>query len=138
MRTLEEVREFFARDRFALETCGITIDEVGDGRAVCTMPLEERHLNANNVAQGGAIFTLADICFTVAANVGEIMTVSQSAEIHYLRPGTGRFLRAEASRISEGRTTCLYRVDICNDEGKLIAFATGTGFRVHRPSVNNA
>jgi len=82
------------------------------------------------LAQGGAIFTLADICFTVAANANEPMTVSHSAEIHYLRPGTGSCLYAEASRISEGRTTALFRVEVYDDRRRLVAYATVTGFHV--------
>jgi len=129
MLTLEEVRQFFAEDSFALETCGITIDAVGDGTAECSMKLEKKHLNANHVAQGGALFTLCDICMSVAANAGGVMTVTQNMDIHYLRPGTGERLTAFAQRISEGRTTCLYRVEVRNEQDKLIAYATGTGFR---------
>ena len=130
MRTLEEIKAFLAKDAFAFDTCGISIDAIGDGTAQCSMPLEARHLNANGVAQGGAIFTLADICFTVAANANEPMTVSHSAEIHNLRPGTGSCLYAEASRISEGRTTALFRVEVYDDRRRLVAYATVTGFHV--------
>jgi len=132
MRTLEEIREFLREDHFAFDLCGITIEDVGDGTARCSMKLEEKHLNANSVVQGGAIFTLADICFTVAANSAEGIMVSQSAEIHYLRPGTGACLHAQAERLHEGRSTGLYRVDVCDDQGRRVAYACVTGFRVQR------
>jgi len=130
MRTLEDIRVFLKDDHFAFDLCGISIDAIGDGTAECSMKLEQKHLNANGVAQGGAIFTLADICFTVAANSAEGMMVSHSADIHYLRPGTGSCLYASASRINEGRTTGLYRVDVTDQNGKLVAYAAITGFRV--------
>ena len=130
MRTLEEIRAFLAKDAFAFDTCGISIDAIGDGTAKCSMPLRALHLNANGVAQGGAIFTLADICFTVAANSAEGMMVSHSADIHYLRPGTGSCLYAEAQRISNGRTTALFRVDVYDDQQRHVAYATVTGFHV--------
>ncbi len=130
MRTLEEIRAFLKEDRFAFDVCGISIDAIGDGTAECSMPLTPNHLNANGVAQGGAIFTLADICFTVAANAQEPMTVSHSADIHYLRPGSGACLYAVAHRINDSRSTALYRVDITNDQHKLVAYATVTGFHV--------
>ena len=133
MRTLEEVRQFLARDAFAFDVCGITIDEVGDGAAKASMPLRPMHLNANGVAQGGAIFTLVDICFAAAANTGEVMTVAQNADIHYLRPGTGGCLYAEAQRVYEGRTTALYRVDVYDDRQKQVASASVTGFHVQPP-----
>ena len=99
MRTLEEVRQFLSGDAFAFEVCGTTVDETGDGTAKCSMPLRPGHMNSNGVAQGGAIFTLADICFAAAANTGETLTVAQNADIHYLRPGTGSCLYAEAQRV---------------------------------------
>ncbi len=132
MRTLEEIRAFLKDDRFAFDMCGICIDAIGDGTAECSMPLTANHLNANGVAQGGAIFTLADICFTVAANATEPMTVSHSADIHYLRPGSGSCLYATAQRINDSRSTALYRVDVMNDQHKLVAYATITGFHVQR------
>ena len=130
MRTLEEIKAFLAKDAFAFDTCGISIDAIGDGTAQCSMPLEARHLNANGVAQGGAIFTLVDICFAAAANTGEVMTVAQNSDIHYLRPGTGSCLYAEAQRVYEGRTTALYRVDVYDDRQKQVASASVTGFHV--------
>lgn len=78
-RTLEESRAFFADDRFAMEACGITIDEVTEDGARCSMPLTPLHLNAGGVAQGGAVYTLCDTTFAVAANAGGVMTVSQCA-----------------------------------------------------------
>ena len=130
MRTLEDIRLFLKEDHFAFDLCGITIDEMGDGTACCSMQLEKKHLNANGVVQGGAIFTLADICFTAAANSSDGVMVSQSADIHYLRPGTGSCLYAQAERIHEGRTTGLYRVDVFDDQKRRVAYATVTGFRV--------
>ena len=129
MRTLEELRAFFAADTFAMEQCGITIDAVDETSASCSMPITEKHLNAGGVAQGGSIFTLCDLCFAAAANAGGVHTVSQSADIHYLRPGTGDRLYAVASCINAGRTTCLYRVDVKDMNGKLVAYATVSGFR---------
>lgn len=131
MRTLEDIRAFLKDDQFAQEGCGITIDSIGDGTAECSMPLQKRHMNANHVAQGGAVFTLADFCFAAASNAHEEwVTVSQNADIHFLRPGTGNCLYAKATRISQGRTTCLYRVDVTDEKGGLVAMVTLTGFHL--------
>lgn len=129
MMTLEECRAFFAGDRFALMGCGISIDEVWDSGARCSMPLTPALGNANGVAQGGAVYTLCDFTFAVAANAGGTLTVSQSASISYLRPGTGACLHAEAQRLSEGRTACVYLVTVTNDAGQAVATATVNGHR---------
>ena len=129
MMTLEEANAFFAEDRFALEMCGITIAEVTELSARCEMPLSPHHLNANHVAQGGAVFTLCDFCMAVAANAQSMMTVSQSCNIHFLRPGTGEKLIAEAKVLNQSRSTCLVEVRATDPSGKLVALMTGSGFR---------
>ena len=129
MMTIEEARAFFAEDRFALEVCGIAITEVTEDSARCEMPLSPRHLNANHVAQGGAVFTLCDFCMAVAANAQGVMTVSQSCDIHFLRPGTGDKLLAEARVLNQSRSTCLVEVRVTDTLGKLVALMTGSGFR---------
>ncbi len=131
--TLEEARAFFAEDRFALEVCGIVITEMTQTSARCEMPLSPRHLNANHVAQGGAVFTLCDFCMAVAANAQGVLTVSQSCDIHYLRPGTGSKLTADACVINQSRSTCLVEVRVTDEAQKLVALMTGTGFRKPLP-----
>ena len=68
MKTLEEIRNRFKNDHFATDATGVIIDSAMPGKAVCSLTLEERHMNENQVPMGGAIFTLADIACAVAAN----------------------------------------------------------------------
>lgn len=129
IKTVEESRAFFAGDAFAMDKCGIVIDEVSEHGAVCSMPLTPAHMNAGGVAQGGAIFTLCDLTFAVASNARGGMTVSLNASISYLRPGAGERLTAEAVEVSSGRSTCVYQINVYNDRRALIATCTMTGFR---------
>ena len=76
-------------------------------------------------AQGGAVYTLCDTTFAGAANACGTLTVSQCADMHYLRPGTGERLFAEAICVSAGRSTCLYRVEVTDGAGALVAVTTG-------------
>ena len=50
--TLEEAREFFINDRFAMVN-GMTIDELDDDRCVCSMELTPDHRNAVGGIMGG-------------------------------------------------------------------------------------
>ena len=129
---LEELRTLFQTDYFATELCGIRIDEVSAHGAKCSMPLTRQHMNANGTVQGGAIYTLCDTAFSVAANAGDRLTVSRSADITYIRPGQGECLYAEAEEISRGGATCLYRVSVYDDSHTLIAFMTGNGYFLKR------
>ena len=129
MKTLAELKTYFADDYFAMKLCGISIEEASSKFCKCRMPLTDDHMNAMKVAQGGAVFTLADIAFSVAANVETSPTVSLGGQINYVRPAAGAYLVANASLVSVTRSTCLYRVEIFNDQSALVAHATFTGFR---------
>lgn len=131
MTDLEEIRNRFQNDHFAMDTTGIVIDSAQPGKAVCSLMIEERHLNENNVPMGGAIFTLADITCAVAANgYSDKVTVSQQASITFLAPAKGKRLIAEASCLREGHTTSLYSVDVRDEVGTYVAHATVNAYIV--------
>ena len=46
MKELDRIREQFAKDRYATETTGIEITEVGENFARVELELDERHYNA--------------------------------------------------------------------------------------------
>ncbi len=132
MSALEEIRSRFRNDHFATDAAGIVIDEAEPGRAVCSLALEEKHMNENHVPMGGAIFTLADIACAVAANgYSEKKTVSQQASITFLSPAKGERLIAEASCLRNGRTTAFYAVDVRDELGTYVAHATMNGYVIN-------
>ncbi len=126
---VKEIRSRFQNDHFATDATGIVIDSAEPGKAVCSLVLEEKHMNENNVPMGGAVFTLADIACAVAANgYSEKKTVSQQASITFLSPAKGSRLVAEASCLRSGRTTALYTVDVRDELGTYVAHATMNGY----------
>ena len=134
MPTLDQIRACFAGDRYATETTGVSIQEAQPGRAVCILPLRPGLLNANNTPMGGAIFTLADFAFAVAANGhSQSVTVSQHASITFLSPARGSTLIARAECLKAGRRTCLYAVDITDEQDTYVAHVTVNGFTVDMP-----
>ena len=129
MPDIEEVRERFSHDRFATEN-GAVIDEIGEGYAVCSMELENRHRNAMGAVMGGAIFTLADFAFAVASNWNKSPHVSLDSQIAFLGKTKGQRLIATATCIKEGRTTCFYEVTIKDELDNKVAYVTTNGFSV--------
>lgn len=129
MPSLDELNSRFSHDCFATAVVGARILEAEPGRAVCVLPLRPAHMNANGTPMGGAIFTLADFAFAVAANgFSDRVTVSQHASVTFLAPAKGTELRAEATCLKAGRTLCLYTVDITDNEGVHVAYVTVNGF----------
>lgn len=129
MKTLEEVREVFADDRFATEN-GAVIDEIGDGYAKCSVKLERKHKNAMGGVMGGVYFTLADFAFAVASNHEKMGVVSISSNIAFLSTAKGDMLYAEAHCVKDGRTTCYYNVNVYDETGRQAAAVTITGCHV--------
>ena len=127
---IEEVRELFGNDRFATEACGCRVLEASRGHAVCAFDIAPIHLNAMGNVMGGAIFTLADYAFAVASNFDQTPTVSLSSSITFLTVPKGDTLRAEATCVRAGRTTCLYQIQVTDGEGRLCAHVTANGYIV--------
>lgn len=137
MPTLSEIQEFFKNDRFATETTGVTIVDAAPGRAVCQLVLEPRHCNAAGTPQGGAIFTLGDLAFAVAANAfSDRVTISLQHDITYFAATRGKVLIATASCVRAGRTTCHYVVEYTDDLGAKIASMTVNGFITEKKTEN--
>lgn len=130
MDDLQWARETFAQDLFATQATGIEILDAAKGYAKCQLTVKPIHKNAKHTVMGGAIFTLADFAFAIAANVGNDPTVTLSSQITFLAPATGDLLTAEARCIKDGKSTCYYEVEVRDERNKLIAKATANGFKL--------
>ncbi len=128
-QSLEEARAYFERDRFAAEN-GVVLEEITEGGAVCSLVLGRRHRNAEGGVMGGAIFTLIDLAFAAAANNVYKPTVAQQVSMNFLSISRGGVLTAKAACRKDGKTSCVYQVDVSDDLGRDIAQAVITGFKI--------
>ena len=89
----------------ASQALGMTITDVGPGRAVLEMVVRADMVNGQAIGHGGLTFTLADSAFAFACNSYNRRTVATGAEIRFLAPTrAGDRLVAEAvERSREGR-----------------------------------
>ena len=133
MTDLEEARKFFGEDYYATKVTGIKIDDAGIHHAKCSLELTRDHKNAYGGVMGGAIFTLADYTFAVASNFRQPQTVSVTSQINFIGKAKGSRLIAESSLIKDGRTTCLYGIDVTDDLGTKVAFVTISGMKLDKP-----
>ncbi len=123
-----DIKEFIRNDRFA-SFLGIELLEAGNGRAKAKLEIREDHLNAVNIAHGGAIFSLADLAFAAASNSYGNVAVAINANISYFRASGKGVLYAEAFEISGNRKLATYTINIKDKEGELIASFQGTVYR---------
>ena len=126
---LDQIRAFFADDRFAYEACGCRIVEASRGHAVTEFVVTARHRNAMGAVMGGAIFTLADYALAVACNMGEKPTVSVSNTIEFLSGARGDRLIATCDADKSGRSLGFYTVDVRDELGTHVARMSATCFR---------
>ncbi len=130
---LAKAREYFGRDRYAIQS-GFVIDAVDGDAATCHFDIEDSHLNAADTVMGGAMFALADYAFAVGCNAAFLRgagarTVAADCHIQFLKAPRGGRLTARAVPLQSGRRLCYYRVDVTDGDGTLVAAMNCTGCR---------
>ncbi len=126
------VRRLMSGDRWAA-AAGARLVEVREGYARATMRVRADHLNGVAVAQGGAIFTLADFAFAAAANSHGTVAVALDVSITFARAATKGVLTAEAREESLSRRTSVCNVRVTDGDGTVVALFRGTAFRKDDP-----
>ena len=131
---MTDIQEILNRtDRFAANV-GCQITEVNEQHAVAEMTVTKEHLNAGNVCQGGALFTLADLAMAALMNHQGNLTFGISSHVMFLSSAAeGDRLRAEAVSIADHRKLPSVEVQVTNQEGRLICHVTGMGYRKDIP-----
>ncbi|OGS33949.1 MAG: phenylacetic acid degradation protein [Elusimicrobia bacterium RIFOXYB2_FULL_49_7] len=125
----QKLIDFFKNDRFATHA-GIELLEVRPGYAKATLTIEDRHLNGVNIAQGGALFTLADLAFAAAANAHGTVAVAINVSITFVKASPiGTLLTAEAKENSLNPKIGSYTVNITDNTGDLVAIFQGLAYR---------
>ena len=131
--SLDEARTYFEGDRYAMES-GVTLDALDESGAVCSFEITPSHRNAEGGVMGGAIFTLIDLAFAAAANHRHRPTVAQQVSMNFLSGSRGARLTAIARCRKDGKTSCVYNVEVTDDLGRDIAQAVITGFKLESKS----
>lgn len=112
-----------------LNFLGIEVDSAGEGRAVCSLTVQEHMLNFLGLVHGGLIFSLADAAFSAASNSDWKPSCALDVSGSFLKSvEVGDRITAEAVRLNTTRRTGLYRMDVRHNE-ELIATFNGTVFR---------
>ncbi|MBM4448303.1 MAG: PaaI family thioesterase [Chloroflexi bacterium] len=101
--------------------------ELKPGYAKVILKVLPEHQNFNGVTFGGIIMAVADQAFAYTVNSVRRPNVASQFNIHFIAPArAGDELIAEGRVVKSGRRVSIAEMTVTNQDGKLIARATGT------------
>lgn len=101
--------------------------ELSPGYARVSMKMQPDYINFNGVVFGSIIMAVADYAFSLAINSLRMTSLATQFNIHILSPAAiGDELTAEGRVLRSGRRVGISEMTVVNQNGKLIAKATGT------------
>ena len=110
---------------------GMRLVEVAPGYAKVTMKMRPEFLTFNGYIYGGIVVSVADQAFACAANSMGRMSIATQFNIHFVAgPSPEDELTAEGRIVRKGRRVDICEMTVSNQDGKLIARATGTAIPV--------
>ena len=104
--------------------------ELDAGYSKVKMVFNADMANMFGMAHGGAIFSLLDEAFEMAANSHGTVAVALSMNITYIKPpSTGDVLYAEAREVSKSGRIGTYAINVKNEGDDLIAICQALAYR---------
>ena len=101
--------------------------ELTPGYSKVSIKLIPEYQNFNGLIFGGVVMAVADQAFAYASNSLALPSIASQFNIHFIASAeVGDELIAECRVIKSGRRAGISEMTVTNQEGKLIAKATGT------------
>lgn len=126
--TKEELQKLIEDKDVVSKYFQIRIEDFGDDFAACTMPLTAMHKNPLGIAHGGAIFSLADMCFVTATHAAGRFCVNSQTSLSFLNKGVGNRLFARANLLKAGSKMVVYQIVITDIQDTVVAQGQITGY----------
>jgi acyl-CoA thioesterase len=106
---------------------GMRLVDLSPGYARVSMKVRPEYLNFNGMVFGGIIAAIADQSFAYATNSLIQPSIASQFNIHFINGASpGDELVAECRVLKSGRRVGVSEMTVTNQDGKLIARATGT------------
>lgn len=128
MMEVEYAREYQKKIPFVAHLKILT-EELGEGTARLSMPVEPHLKNSLGTAHGGVIMSLLDVALCTAARTlhpDSIGVVTIDLSTSFIGGATGAKLFAEARVMKDGRSMSFVEAEAKNDDGSLVAKAIAT------------
>ena len=103
---------------------GIKFTASGDDFLEGTMPVDDRTVQPYRLLHGGASCVLAESLGSIAASfcidTNDYMAVGQHIEATHIRSVTKGEVRGRARAVHLGKSSQVWRIEIFNEDGKLV------------------
>lgn len=117
-------------EKTLMNSLGIQVTELGEGRVVATMPVDDRTRQPFGLLHGGASVALAE----TVASVGGYEMVDKRTEAvvgleinaNHIRGKREGYVTATGTVIHKGRTTMIWEIKIHDEDEKLICISRCT------------
>lgn len=127
---ITDLKNRFAKEHFAT-FLKMKLLKLSPGHAKMSMKLMPEYQNFNGLIFGGIIMSIADMAFAYAVNSVSRPSVASQFNMHFIAPPkVDDELIAEGKLIRSGRRLSIAEMTVTNQEGRLIAKATGTTITV--------
>ena len=106
---------------------GLKLVEFSEGYAKVTLKMRPEYINFNGMVFGGIVMAAADQAFAYATNSMLSPNLAVQFNIHLIAAAAvGDELTAECRVAKSGRRISVSEMTVTNQEGRLVAKATGT------------
>ncbi|MGA7826347.1 MAG: hotdog fold thioesterase [Geobacteraceae bacterium] len=126
--TLQELNHLVADT--LISHVGIEFIEIGDDFLRARMPVDERTRQPMGILHGGASVVLAETLGSAASNLAinrdEYYAVGLEINANHVRPAASGHVIGTARPLHLGKTTQVWEMQICNEEGKLVCVSRMT------------
>ena len=112
-----------------LQHLKIQTDELGQGTARLSLPIERELTNSLGTAHGGVIMSLLDVAVCTAARTlhpDSIGVITIDLSVSFIGGGSGKRLVADARVLKDGRSMSFVEGEAKNEDGSLVAKAIAT------------
>ncbi|MCA1729678.1 MAG: PaaI family thioesterase [Actinobacteria bacterium] len=133
---LDHLAQYFNEEVTFSKHIGAKVEEVGPGRSIVYIDVEDTHLNGAGTLHGGVYASLIDnaMGLSVLALVGT-RTATIEMNVHFLGAVNEGRITCESEVVHHTRRTATAEAKVRDAEGNLVAMGTGA-FRVFEKKGN--
>ncbi|HSB69208.1 MAG TPA: PaaI family thioesterase [Candidatus Methylomirabilis sp.] len=128
---MDRIDSIFRGDRL-IQDFGIQLLEAREGYAKVSVAVEERFLNAHNIAHGVLLFAAADAAFAISVNAA-VDAVGVQWSLNMFRAARpGETVIGESRIIHAGRQSMVCELTVTAGDGRVLAKGQSTALPISR------